>query len=68
MGKHRAVEMGLEGAVVDLAPGVGTAEAALISIAISLKRIADALNTTDKYGMTGSASLAQAIVDGLRGR
>ena len=40
--------------------------AVLCSIAISLKRIADSLQTYDKYGLTGTASLAQAIVEGLR--
>lgn len=40
--------------------------AAFLSIAISLKRIADALCSPDKYGMTGSAAISQAIVDGLR--
>ena len=40
--------------------------ALLCSIAISLKRIADSLQTYDKYGLTGTASLAQSIVDGLK--
>lgn len=32
----------------------------------ALERIADALNDTDAYGLTGSASLANAIIVGLR--
>lgn len=39
---------------------------AAVSTAISLKRIADALTICDKYGLTGSASIAQAITDGMR--
>lgn len=38
-----------------------------LSIAISLKRIADALNEPNAYGEVGSAALAGAILRGLRG-
>jgi hypothetical protein len=43
-------------------------DAALASIAISLKRIADAINSPNAYGEVGSAAIAGAIVRGLRGR
>lgn len=43
-------------------------DAALASIAISLKRIADALNEPNAYGEVGSAALAGAILRGLRGQ
>ena len=43
-------------------------DASLTSIAISLKRIADALNTPNEYGEVGSAALARGIKDGLAGR
>lgn len=36
------------------------------SIAISLKRIVDALSAPDAYGLTGGAALANAILRGLR--
>lgn len=39
---------------------------ALVSIAFSLKRIADALNSPNEYGEVGSAAVAGAIVRGLR--
>lgn len=39
----------------------------LVSIAISLKRIADALNTCNEYGEVGSEALANSIMRGLRG-
>jgi hypothetical protein len=39
---------------------------ALASIAISLKRIADALNSPNEYGEVGSAAVAGAIVRGVR--
>ena len=42
-------------------------DSTLTSIAISLKRIADALNTPNDYGEVGAANLARAIKDGLRG-
>ena len=41
-------------------------DAALASIAVSLKRIADALNEANEYGEVGSAALAGAIARGLR--
>jgi hypothetical protein len=41
---------------------------ALVSIAISLKRIADALNSPNEYGEVGSAAMAGAIARGLRDR
>lgn len=41
-------------------------DAALASIAISLRRIADALNSPNAYGEVGSAAVAGAIVRGLR--
>lgn len=36
------------------------------SVAISLKRIADALNSPNEYGEVGSAAVAGAIVRGMR--
>lgn len=39
-----------------------------LSFAISLKRIADALNEPNAYGEVGSAAIAGAIVRGLRDR
>lgn len=42
--------------------------ATLASIAISLKRIADALNEPNDYGEVGSAALAGAILRGLKDR
>ena len=36
------------------------------SIAISLKRIADCISTTNEYGETGSQALAGAIYRGLK--
>lgn len=42
--------------------------AALASIAISLKRIADALDSPNEYGEVGSAAMAGAILRGLRDR
>lgn len=41
-------------------------DATLTSIAISLKRIADALTTTDRYGATGSEAICYAIRDAIR--
>lgn len=41
---------------------------ALVSIAVSLKRIADAINSPNAYGEVGSAALAGAISRGLRDR
>ena len=40
--------------------------AAQVSIAISLKRIADALNDPNDHGEVGSAALAGAIYRGLK--
>jgi hypothetical protein len=40
---------------------------ALVSIAFSLKRIADAMQTSNEYGEVGSAALAGAISRSLRG-
>lgn len=40
--------------------------AALASIAISLRRIADALNAPNEYGEIGSEALSGAITRGLR--
>lgn len=37
-----------------------------VSIAVSLRRIADALNEPNEYGEIGSAAVAGAIVRGLR--
>lgn len=42
-------------------------DAALASIAISLKRIADALNEPNSFGETGTRAIAGAIVRGLNG-
>lgn len=42
-------------------------DAALTSIAISLRRIADALDSPNAYGEVGSAAVAGAILRGLRG-
>lgn len=41
---------------------------ALVSIAMSLKRIADAMQEPNEYGEIGSAAIAGAILRGLRGR
>lgn len=41
-------------------------DASLTSIAISLRRIADALNSPNEYGEVGSAALAGSILRGLR--
>jgi len=43
-------------------------ETTLLSISVSLKRIADALNEPNEYGEVGSAALAGAIARGLRDR
>ena len=43
-------------------------ERVAVSFAISLKRIADALNEPNEYGEIGSAAIAGAIVRGLRDR
>lgn len=42
-------------------------DAALASIAISLKRIADVLGEPNAWGEVGTAAIAGAIVRGLRG-
>jgi hypothetical protein len=42
-------------------------DAALASIAISLRRIADALNEPNAYGEVGSQALANSIVRGMKG-
>lgn len=42
------------------------ADTVQLSIAISLKRIADALTESDRYGQTGSAAISSAIRDGIR--
>jgi hypothetical protein len=51
-------------------PGIAMVDrdAALASIAISLKRIADAINSPNAYGEVGSAAIAGAILRGLRDR
>lgn len=41
--------------------------AALASIAISLRRIADALNSTNEYGEVGSAAFANTVKRALSG-
>ena len=41
---------------------------AIISIAFSLKRIADALQEPNEYGEVGGAAVAGAIARGLRDR
>lgn len=41
---------------------------AIVSIAMSLKRIADALQEPNEFGEVGSAAVAGAIVRGLRDR
>jgi hypothetical protein len=43
-------------------------QACIVSLAISLKRIADALNEPNAYGEVGSAALSGAILRGLRGQ
>lgn len=60
-----ALDQNLEPAAVAT---MGTVcEAVLMaSIAVSLKRIADALTQCDQYGDTGSAAITNAIRDGLR--
>lgn len=45
--------------------GVTPTEKAMISTAISLKRIADAITECDSYGFTGVNSIASAISRGL---
>ena len=50
----------------DLSTEFETKDACLESIAVSLKRIADALCEPDVYGLTGSAAISQAIKDGMR--
>lgn len=47
-----------------LEPGAAQYDA-LTSIAISLKRIADAMSQPDDFGQTGSAALATAIRNGI---
>jgi hypothetical protein len=41
-------------------------QCALFSIAVSMKRIADFMGDSDKYGCTGSAAISNAIRDGMR--
>jgi len=41
---------------------------AIVSIAMSLKRIADAMQEPNEYGEVGTAAIAGAILRGLRGR
>lgn len=41
---------------------------ALVSIAISLKRIADAMQSPNEYGEVGGAAIAGAIARSLRDR
>jgi hypothetical protein len=43
-------------------------DAALASIAISLKRIADALQEPNAYGETGTEAIANSITRGIRGQ
>lgn len=43
-------------------------DAALTSIAVSLRRIADAMQSPNEYGEVGSAALAGAISRSLRNR
>lgn len=43
-----------------------TGDHCLLSIAISMKRIADALNEPNEFGEVGSAALAGSIARGLR--
>lgn len=43
-------------------------DAALASIAISLRRIADVLEGTNEYGESGARAIARGIIEGLRGR
>lgn len=47
-------------------PNASAKERALLSIAVSMKRIADAITAVDRYGQTGSAAISSAIRDGLR--
>lgn len=51
-----------EAGVLDLTP-----ELYLASIAISMKRIADAVQEPNSYGEIGGAAIAGAILRGLRG-
>ncbi len=46
-------------------PFENDAEVFLASIAISLKRVADAMCQRDRYGQTGSAALSSAVRDGI---
>lgn len=41
---------------------------AIVSIAMSLKRIADAMQAPNEYGEIGGAAISGAILRGLRGR
>ena len=41
---------------------------AIASIAMSLKRIADAMQESNEYGEVGGAAISGAILRGLRGR
>ncbi len=54
------------GAELHAAPG-DVQMHALVSIAYSLKRIADAMQEPNEYGEIGGAAIAGAIARGLRG-
>lgn len=57
----------LEPEVAKLSNHLAPELTALFSIAVSMKRIADALNECNDYGEVGGKALARAIRDGLRG-
>ena len=61
--EHEELHAALEPAALPMA---SHAIGATLSIAISLKRIADALNSCNEYGEVGSEALANSIARGLR--
>lgn len=64
----RIMEEELELAAVErLRSSKNREEAILFSIAISLKRIANALNEPNSFGEVGTRALSGAIVRGLNG-
>jgi hypothetical protein len=64
MGSKEVMEA-IEPAAVDM-NWLKPDECALYSIAISMRRIADALNECNDYGEVGGKAFARAIRDGLR--
>ena len=56
----------LEQAVRLLSQDVSPSDCSLFSIAVSMKRIADALNEPNEYGEVGGAAIAGSIKRGLQ--